>query len=108
LQELSVGVQGLFILNALSARLDAEVRTAHGLWHQFTFEQGLLQHEAVRVHAGMAGADIRLVFWPDGTILERGPFDLARTLEQVRSFADSNPEVAIDVTGGHLDAEDAE
>ncbi len=106
LQELSVGVQGLFILNALSARLDAAARTADDLWHHFTFDQGLLRHEEVRVQATAASADIRLAFWPDHNILERGIFDLTRTLDQVRPFADSNPEVAIDVTGGHLDAQD--
>jgi len=96
---------GLFLLNALSARLTVEVRDADDLWHSFTFEQGVLLREESPSHLAERGGEIRLTFWPDFTILEAVPFDRARTLEGLRSFANSDPAIAINVVSAVPDTE---
>ena len=96
---------GLFLLNALSARLTVEVCDADDLWHSFTFEQGVLLREESPSHLAERGGEIRLTFWPDFTILEAVPFDRARTLEGLRPFADSDPAVPIDVIDAPPDTE---
>lgn len=88
---------GLFFVNALSARLTVEMHDTDDLWHTYTFEQGVLLREESPAHQVERGGEIRLTIWPDFTILEPVPFDRARTLEQVRLFADSDPGVAINV-----------
>jgi DNA gyrase subunit B len=66
---------GLFVVNALSARLTADVRVTDDLWHRFTFEQGILRHEESHAHKAEPGAAINLAVWPDFTILESGPVE---------------------------------
>jgi DNA gyrase/topoisomerase IV subunit B len=105
LKVLRVGASaGLFIVNALSARLTAAARTVDDLWHSFTFEEGIFRYEESPTCFAGTGSDIRLAVWPDFTILEPGPFEYAHALEQVRSFADSDPLVSINVINAHRSA----
>lgn len=96
---------GLVAINVLSARLTVEVRDIDDLWHSSTFEQGVLLHAESPAGPAEWGGEIRLTFWADYTILEPVPFDQARTLEQVRSFADSDPAVSINVIDAPLATE---
>jgi DNA gyrase/topoisomerase IV subunit B len=106
LQNLGVGASsGLFFVTALSSHLHAEAYTSHDMVYSFTFEQGLLRDEDLRTAATEVGVDIRLTFWPDFTILERGSFALSRTLELARSFADSDPSVTVEVVSTQFDVE---
>nr|WP_135851340.1 DNA gyrase subunit B [Halorussus salinus] len=90
---------GVSVVNALSARLEVEVKRDGALWHQ-EFEQGEPATKLERVRDLDAdeetGTEIR--FWPDGDIFETTEFTYSTLESRLRelAFLNSGVEIALD------------
>ncbi|UPV99669.1 DNA topoisomerase (ATP-hydrolyzing) subunit B [Halorussus gelatinilyticus] len=89
---------GVSVVNALSARLEVEVKRDGALWHQ-EFEQGEPVTPLERVRDLEAdeetGTEIR--FWPDGDIFETTEFTYSTLESRLRelAFLNSGVEIAL-------------
>jgi len=88
---------GVSVVNALSERLDVEVRRDGAVWHH-SFEGGEPQGdiERVRDNEGSTGTDIR--FWPDRDIFETTDFSFSTLQSRLRELAFLNSGVEIRLT----------
>ena len=90
---------GVSVVNALSARLEVEVKRDGALWHQ-EFEQGEPATKLERVRSleddEETGTEIR--FWPDGEIFETTEFTYSTLESRLRelAFLNSGVEIALD------------
>jgi len=87
---------GISVVNALSERLEVEVRRDGGVWTQ-TFERGDpvgdLEHVGDLDEDAETGTTIR--FWPDGDIFETDDFQFSTLSTRLRELAFLNPGVHI-------------
>jgi DNA gyrase subunit B len=84
---------GVSVVNALSERLEVEVRRDGAVWRE-SFERGVpAGFERVRDHDGETGTEIR--FWPDGEIFETTQFEYSTLASRLRELAFLNPGVRI-------------
>jgi DNA gyrase subunit B len=99
---------GVSVVNALSERLDVEVKRDGAVWRQ-RFETGVRQGELERVR-GMdpderTGTEVR--FWPDTGIFETTEFDFSTLETRLRELAFLNSGVEITLSDERTDAESA-
>ncbi|WP_435154374.1 DNA topoisomerase (ATP-hydrolyzing) subunit B [Haladaptatus sp. DFWS20] len=90
---------GISVVNALSGRLEVEVKRDGGVWQQ-EFERGEPDGEMERVRDlktdEETGTEIR--FWPDADIFETTEFNYSTLENRLRELAFLNSGVEIDLT----------
>jgi len=87
---------GVSVVNALSERLEVEVRRDDAIWRQ-AFERGEPQGELERVSDLDDGTGTSIRFWPDTDIFETDEFDFSTLATRLRELAFLNPGVQIDL-----------
>ena len=96
---------GVSVVNALSARLEVEVRRDEGVWRQ-AFERGEPAGDLERVDdlddGEETGTMIR--FWPDDDIFETDDFEFSTLSTRLRELAFLNPGVHIHIEDERDDA----
>jgi len=93
----------LFVANALSSRLVAEVKRDGYLWHQ-EYERGVPQTDAVRLQHTV-GTGTKFILWPDTTIFKDARVDLDLLLETMRTTCYLNPRLNVQVVDGRNEQE---
>ena len=87
---------GVSVVNALSERLEVEVRRDDAIWRQ-AFERGEPQGELECVGDLDDGTGTSIRFWPDTDIFETDEFDFSTLATRLRELAFLNPGVQIDL-----------
>ncbi|WP_276253433.1 DNA topoisomerase (ATP-hydrolyzing) subunit B [Halomontanus rarus] len=87
---------GVSVVNALSGRLEVEVKRDGGVFHH-AFEAGEPQGDMERVRDLESGEDTgtQITFWPDADIFETGEFSFSTLSNRLRELAFLNSGVRI-------------
>ncbi len=93
----------LFVANALSSRLVAEVKRDGYLWHQ-EYERGVPQTDAVRLQHTV-GTGTKFILWPDVTIFKDARVDRNFLLEKMRMTCYLNPRLNVQIVDGRSEQE---
>jgi DNA gyrase subunit B len=89
---------GVSVVNALSSRLDAEVRREGHLWAQ-SFERGKPVAKVVKVKPWKRGTGTTISFWPDPEVFVEGTsFDYDTVVSRLRELAYLNRGLEIVLT----------
>jgi DNA gyrase subunit B len=95
---------GISVVNALSSRLDAEVRRDGNLWAQ-TFERGKPIGKVAKVKPWKRGTGTTITFWPDPDVFTEGTsFDYDTVASRLRELAYLNRGLEIVLTDERTDA----
>ncbi len=93
----------VFVANALSSRLVAEVKRDGYLWHQ-EYERGVPQTDAVRLQHTV-GAGTKFILWPDVTIFKDARVDRDFLLEKMQMTCYLNPRLNVQIIDGRSEQE---
>ena len=94
---------GVSVVNALSARLDAEVRNSGYVWTQ-SFKRGVAVTKDPVKGAAVKRTGTTITFWPDPEVfMETTEFDLETVAIRLREMAFLNRGLEITVTDERLD-----
>ncbi len=87
---------GVSVVNALSERLEAEIKRDGAVWRQ-AFAQGEPAYDLERVRdlPEQAGTGTEITFWPDTEIFEETSFERSTLEHRLRELAFLNPGVTI-------------
>ncbi len=85
----------LFVTNALSSRLVAEVKREGHVWRQ-EYEQGVPRTDVVQPES-TADTGTAMTFWPDDAVFKGAHVDLDLLIERVRMTCYLNPHLTIEV-----------
>ncbi|MDL5363725.1 DNA topoisomerase (ATP-hydrolyzing) subunit B [Halalkalicoccus sp. NIPERK01] len=90
---------GVSVVNALSKRLEVEVRRDGAVWHH-RFDHGAPEGDIERVRDLEEGEETGTMvrFWPDDAVFEDCEFDASTLETRIRELAFLNPGVAITLT----------
>lgn len=87
---------GVSVVNALSAKLEAEVLNGGHRWTQ-SFRRGVPETPDPKKGAKAKGTGTTIRFWPDGEIFETLEFERDVVVRRIRQMAYLNPGLAIRV-----------